>query len=338
MSLTFAVGAIRMARRGVLAQQLNAIESLASADVICLDKTGTLTEARLRVIEVVPADGVGEEDLPRPSPATRRARPTRNATLDAIARLPGVRRGRRWRRALLLATALERGPRSAKTYLVLGAPELFSLGGALGRCGAGGRGRPPGPGARRGCGSARGRPSATAAGGAAAGPGRPSRGAARRTSARRSVPARAGRRAQGALRRRAGHGRGDRPRRRPAVDAVEDGGAPGDPAELAAFARRVNVVGRISPEGKRAIVEALRGRGATSRWSATASTTSRAEGLAARPRAGHGAQMAESVADLVLVKGDFAAVPAMIHEGRQTCATSSAWPSSTSPSRPSRPS
>lgn len=31
-----------MARRGVLTQQLNAIESLASANLVCLDKTGTL--------------------------------------------------------------------------------------------------------------------------------------------------------------------------------------------------------------------------------------------------------------------------------------------------------
>jgi cation-transporting P-type ATPase E len=44
-SLTYAVAALRMSRRGALAQQLNAIESLASADLICTDKTGTLTEA-----------------------------------------------------------------------------------------------------------------------------------------------------------------------------------------------------------------------------------------------------------------------------------------------------
>ena len=43
VSLTYAVAAVRMSRRGVLAQQLNAIESLASVDTICVDKTGTLT-------------------------------------------------------------------------------------------------------------------------------------------------------------------------------------------------------------------------------------------------------------------------------------------------------
>ena len=54
-SLTYAVAALRMARRGALAQQLNAIESLAAVDVVCLDKTGTLTEGGLRVVELVPA-------------------------------------------------------------------------------------------------------------------------------------------------------------------------------------------------------------------------------------------------------------------------------------------
>ena len=42
---------------GALSQQLNAIESLASVDTICVDKTGTLTTASLRLVEVLPAAG-----------------------------------------------------------------------------------------------------------------------------------------------------------------------------------------------------------------------------------------------------------------------------------------
>jgi cation-transporting ATPase E len=46
-SLAFAVGATRLARKQVLTQELAAIEGLARVDVICLDKTGTLTEGKL---------------------------------------------------------------------------------------------------------------------------------------------------------------------------------------------------------------------------------------------------------------------------------------------------
>ena len=38
VSLTYAAAAVRISRRGVLAQQLNAIESLASVDTICVDR------------------------------------------------------------------------------------------------------------------------------------------------------------------------------------------------------------------------------------------------------------------------------------------------------------
>ena len=55
VSITFAAAAVRMARRGALAQQLNAIESLASVDTLCTDKTGTLTEAGLRVVAAHPS-------------------------------------------------------------------------------------------------------------------------------------------------------------------------------------------------------------------------------------------------------------------------------------------
>lgn len=42
-SITFAVGAAKLARRQVLVQELPAVEGLARVDVVCLDKTGTLT-------------------------------------------------------------------------------------------------------------------------------------------------------------------------------------------------------------------------------------------------------------------------------------------------------
>ncbi|GAP54244.1 probable cation-transporting ATPase E [Arthrobacter sp. Hiyo6] len=44
-SVAFAVGGLRLAREKVLIQELAAVEGLARVDVLCLDKTGTLTEA-----------------------------------------------------------------------------------------------------------------------------------------------------------------------------------------------------------------------------------------------------------------------------------------------------
>ena len=48
-SLAFAIAAVTLARRKVLVQELPAVEGLARVDVVCLDKTGTLTEGSDRV-------------------------------------------------------------------------------------------------------------------------------------------------------------------------------------------------------------------------------------------------------------------------------------------------
>jgi cation-transporting ATPase E len=56
-SLAFAAGALRLARRGVLVQELAAIEGLARADVLCIDKTGTLTKPGLRLIATEVVNG-----------------------------------------------------------------------------------------------------------------------------------------------------------------------------------------------------------------------------------------------------------------------------------------
>ena len=73
-SLTFAVAALRMARRGALVQQLNALESLASVDLVCTDKTGTLTEPEPKVLETVPAPGTHEGGARAGARALRRER------------------------------------------------------------------------------------------------------------------------------------------------------------------------------------------------------------------------------------------------------------------------
>ena len=57
VSVTLAKGALRMANKHVIVKKLAAIHSLGSMDVLCTDKTGTLTEARIRLERHVDAEG-----------------------------------------------------------------------------------------------------------------------------------------------------------------------------------------------------------------------------------------------------------------------------------------
>ena len=52
--IAYALGAVSIGRKGALVQQTNAIESLSNVDVLCMDKTGTLTANRLIFHEVFP--------------------------------------------------------------------------------------------------------------------------------------------------------------------------------------------------------------------------------------------------------------------------------------------
>lgn len=56
-SVALAVSMIRLARRKVLAQDMNCIETLARVDVLCVDKTGTITEPEMEAGEPVLLDG-----------------------------------------------------------------------------------------------------------------------------------------------------------------------------------------------------------------------------------------------------------------------------------------
>ncbi|HET9311022.1 MAG TPA: HAD-IC family P-type ATPase [Actinomycetota bacterium] len=83
-SLAFAVAVVRLAQRKVLVQELPAVEGLARVDVLCIDKTGTLTEGKLAVEEVRSLDGDGQR-LETVLGALAAADPSPNATTTAIA-------------------------------------------------------------------------------------------------------------------------------------------------------------------------------------------------------------------------------------------------------------
>jgi P-type E1-E2 ATPase len=326
ISLTAAVSAFKMAQRGVLAQQLNAIESLASVDIVCTDKTGTLTEPTLRVVGVLPSTDVDERSLARELASYAASAPARNSTLEAIAdaRLADVdarhvaaqvpfSSRRRW-------SALELGDE----WLVLGAPERFERADsalvaqareetsagrrvlALGRshslvesAGA----EPPFPEDLKSLGlvvlAERLRPKAADTVAFFI-----SQGVDLKVLSG-DAPA-----TVGAIARDAGVA-GSSP-------ALDGEAMPSEPAALRNAVLSAPAVGRISPEGKRGVVDALAGAG---RYVAMIGDGVNDVPALKQARLaiaqGSGTQMARSVADLVLVADDFAVVPGMVSEGRQ---------------------
>lgn len=90
IALAYTAGAVRIARHGALVQQVNAVESVSNVDVVCTDKTGTLTTGQLALAEIVPlgAHEYGEAAAALGSLAHNAATPNLTA-LALVAALPG---------------------------------------------------------------------------------------------------------------------------------------------------------------------------------------------------------------------------------------------------------
>jgi magnesium-transporting ATPase (P-type) len=337
VSLTAAVTAAKMARHGILAQQLNAIESLASVSVMCTDKTGTLTEASLRVVELIPAAGIEGADLADTFGTYAASAPTRNTTLEAIhtaglgdgvtpeeptATIPFSSR-RRW-------SALELGGRR----LVLGAPEALLDGASAG--GVDGAGDA----------ALRERAASEAAAGrrvlalASYGAPLPEPGPEVELSkplAPLGVVVLAEELRAEAAETIAFFARedvalkilsGDNPATVGAIardlgveasgPALDGRHLPEDDEELLAAVRAAPAIGRISPEDKARVVRVLGEGGEYVGMLGDGVNDVPALKQARLAIAqGSGTQMARSVSDLVLVSGEFGEVPPMVGEGRQ---------------------
>ena len=64
-TISMALGSLELAKKGVLITRLSAGEDAATMDVLCADKTGTITVNRLRVVDTVPLNGYSNEDVLR---------------------------------------------------------------------------------------------------------------------------------------------------------------------------------------------------------------------------------------------------------------------------------
>ena len=90
IALAYTAGAVASAREGALVQRVNAVESVSNVDVVCTDKTGTLTTGRLTVTEVAPVGGHDADDVTAALGSMARSTTAPNLTSTALAaRFPG---------------------------------------------------------------------------------------------------------------------------------------------------------------------------------------------------------------------------------------------------------
>jgi len=326
-SIALAVSVTKLARRQALIEELPAVEVLARVDIVCLDKTGTLTEPELEVLSL---EAVGDSDehsaraalgaLARMDPAE-----SRNATSRALATAYDGQIGWTPRAAVSFSSARKWSAADfdARGVWVLGAPDILLPAGdpvreradelasegarvvllakaeALPAAGASPSGLEPFALVRI---EERIRPDAAATLAFFREQGvilKVISGDSPSTVA--SVARRAGLELLG--------------------DPVDAATLPSDPGELADLMDAHTVFGRVLPEQKRDMVAALRSRGHVVAMTGDGVNDVLALKVADMGIAmGSGAPAARAVAELVLLDGRFATLPEVLAEGRRVMA------------------
>ena len=321
-SIAFGVAAVTLARRKVLVQQLPAVEGLARVDVVCFDKTGTITDGTIAFDNLVTLD----TGAPAASALGALADDeNRNATLTAVADHfppPGG-----WQRTASVPFSSAR-KWSAATFdgqgtWVLGAPEIVLAGTSsverqaadLARTGArvlvltrtdralDGESLPSGL-----------RPAALVV---LTEHVRPDAASTIAYFIRQGVSPKVisgdSPNTVGAVATRVGVPGADQP-----VDARQ---LPEDPDALAQVLHEHSVFGRVTPDQKQAIVTALQRRGHTVAMTGDGVNDALALKLADVGIAmGSGAPATKAVAEIVLLDNDFATLPGVVAEGRRVTA------------------
>jgi cation-transporting ATPase E len=344
-SIAFTAGVLRLGRRQVLVQELAAIEGLARVDIVCTDKTGTITEPRLQVADVHALDGADAREAESALGALAANDPEPNASMRALAeRYASPGWTPTWRAAFSSARRFSGTGFGVHGDWVLGAPNVL-----LDAAGGGGDGH--GDHSDHGDHADDGERNRAAAlvdqetrqgrrvlllartRGEPSGDGPPAGEPVAlvvieeriRENARSTLDYFASQdvtvkvvsgddpRTVGAVASRVGITNAESPR-----DARQ---LPDDPDELADVMETTGVFGRVGPQQKQAMVRALQARGHT-----VAMTGDGVNDVLALKEAdlgvamGSGAPVSRAVAPVVLLDSDFGSLPPVLGEGRRVIA------------------
>jgi cation-transporting ATPase E len=126
VAVAYTVGAAKSAERGALVQRVNAVESVSNVDVVCTDKTGTLTTGRLTLAKVQPVGPLEAGAVEGLIGSMARSATSANLTSSAlVAALPG----QPWqvREEIPFSSSLRWSAlRTDDAVYVLGAPEALA--------------------------------------------------------------------------------------------------------------------------------------------------------------------------------------------------------------------
>lgn len=126
-SISFILGVGRLARKRALVQEMEAIEALARVNVLCLDKTGTITTGKLEVVDVIGVNDTEKERVEAVMNEMAFAFDDVNNTQDALMKY--FKKSSRWRSLEKIPFSSDRKYRAIRYdqegCFVLGAPEFL---------------------------------------------------------------------------------------------------------------------------------------------------------------------------------------------------------------------
>lgn len=129
-SISFVLGVGRLATKKALVQEMEAIESLARVNVLCLDKTGTITTGKLDVVEVLPQNDTAPAQVEKIMGAIVGAFDDVNVTQEALNKY--FKKQKEWKTVEKIPFSSERKYRAVQFEehgsFVLGAPEFLQEG------------------------------------------------------------------------------------------------------------------------------------------------------------------------------------------------------------------